>query len=106
MFHVRNLHIGHLAKAFALRDAPKAVSGGGGSKRKETKRNQANGKERGTNRGDHSKVQFVFDAEKRMQDVVRSQGRLTRKGGVMADFGTSDYQIAGGYDLEKMVQKI
>ncbi|CCO28991.1 hypothetical protein BN14_02993 [Rhizoctonia solani AG-1 IB] len=26
MFHVRNLHLGHLAKAFALRDAPGAVS--------------------------------------------------------------------------------
>lgn len=105
MFHVRNLHIGHLAKAFALREAPKAISGGG-SKKKEKKKPPVNGKERGTNRGDHSKVQFVFDAEKRMQDVVRSQGRLTRKGGVMADFGTSDYQIAGGYDLEKMVHGI
>ncbi|KAG6378288.1 P-loop containing nucleoside triphosphate hydrolase protein [Boletus reticuloceps] len=29
MFHVRNLHIGHLAKAFALREAPKTVTGSG-----------------------------------------------------------------------------
>jgi ATP-dependent RNA helicase DDX31/DBP7 len=26
MFHVRNLHLGHLAKAFALREAPSEIS--------------------------------------------------------------------------------
>jgi len=30
IFHIRHLHIGHLAKAFALRDAPTAVTSGGG----------------------------------------------------------------------------
>jgi len=27
MFHVRNLHLGHVAKSFALREAPAAVTG-------------------------------------------------------------------------------
>lgn len=45
------------------------------------------------------------DAEKRMQAVVRAQGRLTKKGGVMASTGASEFQISGGYELEKLVGK-
>jgi ATP-dependent RNA helicase DDX31/DBP7 len=29
-FHVKNLHLGHLAKAFGLREAPAGIGGGGG----------------------------------------------------------------------------
>ena len=45
----------------------------------------------------------VADAEKRMEQVVRAQGRLTKKGGKMVSSGTDEFQIAGGYDLEKLV---
>jgi ATP-dependent RNA helicase DDX31/DBP7 len=44
------------------------------------------------------------DAEKRMQAMVRAQGRLTKKGGVMMSSGASEFQIAGGDALEKLVQ--
>ncbi|KAG7446261.1 DEAD-domain-containing protein [Guyanagaster necrorhizus] len=81
MFHVRHLHIGHLAKAFALRDAPKTITNSGKS-----------------NRDARNK-----DTESRMTEIVRSQGRLSKKGGVMNSSGTSEFQIAGGDALEKLV---
>ena len=46
----------------------------------------------------------VGDAEKRMEKVVREQGRLTKKGGKMVSSGVGEFQIAGGYDLEKLAQ--
>ena len=45
----------------------------------------------------------VGEAEKRMEKVVRAQGRLTKKGGKMVSSGTGEFQIAGGYALEKLV---
>ncbi len=131
MFHVRHLHLGHLAKAFALREAPSSVSGGGGSKNKHKTSNKGNSKGH-----DHTKVKDkttksstpatpasvtgkpqqhrhrdrddldehdVQDAERRMEKVVRAQGRLTKKGGKMVSSGTEEFQIAGGYDLERLV---
>jgi ATP-dependent RNA helicase DDX31/DBP7 len=103
IFHVRHLHIGHLAKAFALRDAPTTVTGGG-SKRikpglKSTGERPRNGKTSTAKReSDRSNA-----AEMRMQTAVRSQGRLTKKGGVMLSSGSSEFQIAGGSSLEKLV---
>ncbi|KXN91019.1 ATP-dependent RNA helicase DBP7 [Leucoagaricus sp. SymC.cos] len=81
IFHIRHLHLGHLAKAFALREAPKSITGA-------------------TTKWE---INLSGDAEKRMQAVVRAQGRLTKKGGVMMSSGASDFQIAGGNALEKLV---
>ncbi|KAK1233167.1 ATP-dependent RNA helicase dbp7 [Marasmius sp. AFHP31] len=96
MFHIRHLHLGHLAKSFALRDAPKAVTGSAGKSRSKDHQNK-----RYKSNGEKDKAEG--DAEKRMRDVVRSQGRQSKKGGHMASSGTSEFQIAGGYDLEKLV---
>lgn len=38
-----------------------------------------------------------------MEKVVREQGRLTKKGGKMMSSGTGEFQIAGGYALERLV---
>jgi ATP-dependent RNA helicase DDX31/DBP7 len=103
IFHIRHLHLGHLAKAFALRDAPKNVTGGGSNSKKpktklmggQVKVNSARGK-------DWDEAHDV-DAERRMQEIVRSQGRLTKKGGVMISSGVSEFQIATGAALEKLV---
>ncbi|THV02416.1 DEAD-domain-containing protein [Dendrothele bispora CBS 962.96] len=103
IFHIRHLHIGHLAKAFALRDAPKAVTGG-------ARKSQGKGKAKGTSVTGMKAKQWDQDDRrdvgKRMHDVVRSQGRHLKKGGVMASTDTSEFQIAGGYDLEQLVGKI
>jgi len=42
-------------------------------------------------------------AETRMRTAVRSQGRLTKKGGVMLSSGSYEFQVAGGSSLEKLV---
>lgn len=108
IFHIRHLHIGHLAKAFALRDAPKAVKGSNNkaSKQSSHKSKLALKRSHNTDKGeqredwdrDHS-----GEAEKRMQAVVRAQGRLTKKGGIMASTGASEFQISGIAELEKLL---
>lgn len=98
MFHVRHLHIGHLAKAFALRDAPGAVSKSKSTKpksKKHTKRKR--GGDSDDDEGDEA------EAETRMREAVRAQGRVSKKGGVLVASGTSEFQITGGDYLEKLV---
>ncbi|KDQ57783.1 hypothetical protein JAAARDRAFT_130822 [Jaapia argillacea MUCL 33604] len=120
IFHIRHLHLGHLAKSFALRDAPSNFSGNHNNKGKKLPS--------GTKSKSHlsqSKSQFSSkvkaglrtrkkvrddsddsgdpEAERRMKAAVRSQGRLLKKGGVMMSSGTDEFQIAGGSALEKLV---
>ena len=100
IFHVRHLHIGHLAKAFALRDAPKTISGGNPKSKKVHDAPKANKNKRSI----HDPVlNRNKDTEARMEAIVRSQGRLTKNKGVMASHGTGEFQIASGYDLEKLM---
>ncbi|KIK97128.1 hypothetical protein PAXRUDRAFT_825258 [Paxillus rubicundulus Ve08.2h10] len=114
MFHVRHLHIGHLAKAFALREAPKKITEGGKKNnssrvsnvskepRPKTKKSTSasgNQKPRGWDTSERT-----GDAENRMTEVVRAQGRMTKKGGKMISSGTNEFQIASGAALEKLVQ--
>ncbi|KAF8973095.1 DEAD-domain-containing protein [Flammula alnicola] len=107
IFHIRNLHMGHLAKAFALREAPKSVKVPGGTK--VPKKNAPKVKSHRTSNKDKPEGSKEWerdhsgDAEKRMQAIVRAQGRLTKQGGVMASTGASEFQISGGYDLEKLI---
>jgi len=104
MFHVRNLHIGHLAKAFALREAPKTITEGG-KKSKATKpkapkstRTASGQKPRGMGVSERT-----GDVEKRMTEAVRARGRMSKRGGKMISRGTDEFQIASGASLEKLV---
>lgn len=108
IFHIRHLHLGHLAKAFALREAPTAAAAGfkTPSKRKA-------GKQKSKPSGVSKKKAPTFESdsdvaetERRMEKVVREQGRLTKKGGKMVSSGAAEFQIAGGYDLEKLTQGV
>jgi ATP-dependent RNA helicase DDX31/DBP7 len=111
IFHVRHLHIGHLAKAFALREAPNAVTSKGktgkdtrqkprmGEGKSTIVRAESNVKRRGAGARDGE------DTEQRMTAVVRSQGRLSKKGGVMVTSGASEFQIAGGDALESLMHR-
>jgi len=103
IFHIRNLHLGHLAKAFALRDAPKTVTSKASDRQSNKAKKPLHGsKARPTKQGLDDPN--TGDAEKRMQAVVRAQGRLTKTKGAMVSKGASEFQIAGGRDLEKLVQ--
>lgn len=46
------------------------------------------------------------EAERRMKAAVRSQGRLTKKGGKLVNTGTSEFQVASADTLQKLVNKI
>lgn len=96
IFHVRHLHIGHLAKAFALREAPKTITDG---RNKVT----STSKSRGSRPAKFTKQHDVGDAEQRMQDIVRAQGRLSKKGGKMISSGTDEFQIASSAALDSLV---
>ena len=105
MFHVRNLHTGHLAKAFALREAPKTITNGG------KKRNHADSKavkprapkSARQKPRDLDVSERTGDAERRMTEVVRAQGRMSKKGGKMMSSGTDEFQVASSASLEKLV---
>jgi ATP-dependent RNA helicase DDX31/DBP7 len=124
MFHIRHLHLGHLAKSFALREAPTKVNAASNSKSKSSKStgsskwaevkarsesnkvNRAKAGKKGKQTNYDSDVDSDMDLaenEKRMKAVVRAQGRLSRKGGVMARTDTSEFQIMGTDYLEKLV---
>lgn len=105
IFHIRHLHLGHLSKAFALREAPTAAAAGSktSSKRKAVKqKSKPSGVSKKVPTLDSDSD--VGEAERRMEKVVREQGRLTKKGGKMFSSGAAEFQIAGGYDLEKLTQ--
>jgi len=96
IFHVKNLHTGHLAKAFALRDAPSNMH----SAKAKTKVHK---RLRGRRPEDDSSSEDTSKVEQKMKAVVRAQGRLTKKAGQLASAGIGEYQIADIKSLEKMV---
>ncbi|KAF5351741.1 hypothetical protein D9756_007582 [Leucocoprinus leucothites] len=113
IFHIRHLHLGHLAKAFALREAPKSITGAATTTQKTQKKRDFHSSSAKTKnkavkshqrRQEEWEIGHSGDAEKRMQAMVRVQGRLTKKGGVMMSSGASEFQIAGRDALEKFVQ--
>jgi ATP-dependent RNA helicase DDX31/DBP7 len=101
IFHVRHLHLGHVAKSFALRDAPGTISGHGKSQGTAGGKKQARRlkRRREENDGDGD------PAERRMSAAVRSQGRLVKKGGEMASSGLWEFQVATGDGLERLVSR-
>ena len=114
MFHVRHLHLGHLAKSFALREAPSAMMSGHGERSRSSaagSKRQARTRQRprkhghggeGDGSGDENP-----DTERRMQLAVRKQGRLVKKSGAMVSSGLSEFQVAlaSGDALERLVNK-
>jgi ATP-dependent RNA helicase DDX31/DBP7 len=69
------------------------------SAQKRTKPGRRRGAEQGSNEGD----QDVSRTERRMKEVVRSQGRLTKKGGVLMSVGASEFQVISDDALAKLI---
>jgi ATP-dependent RNA helicase DDX31/DBP7 len=102
IFHIRHLHLGHLAKSFALREAPSSMSGHGkGRSTAGATKQVRKPRRRGNADGDSDQ-----NVERRMQIAVRNQGRLVKKSGAMASSGLSEFQVASGDALEKLVNKV
>ncbi|KAJ2926758.1 hypothetical protein H1R20_g10325, partial [Candolleomyces eurysporus] len=119
MFHIRHLHLGHLAKSFALREAPTKVNAsmnakakGSSSSASKSKKRDAKGSSSKGAAKPSGKTKIAYDsdsdydqeAEKRMKAVVRAQGRLSKKGGTMMRTDTSEFQVMDTNYPEKLVQ--
>lgn len=100
IFHIRHLHLGHVAKSFALRDAPGTISGHGKSKGMTGRKKQAH---RLKGRRDENGGDGDPDAEQRMNAAVRNQGRLVKKSGEMVSSGLWEFQVASGDALDRLV---
>lgn len=92
-----------MAKAFALRDAPKAVKGA-------YSLNSGKKSQRGRQRDDTDDdsdidIEPKSAPEKRMQAAVRAQGRLTKKGGILAFSDVSEFQVSSVMELENLVRR-
>ncbi|KAG1867305.1 hypothetical protein DFJ58DRAFT_131025 [Suillus subalutaceus] len=96
VFYVRHIYIGHLAKAFALREAPKTITNG---KNKLTSASKG----RGSRPAKPTKQHDAGSVEHWMQNIVRVQGWLSKKTGKMVSSGTDKFQIASGTALDLLV---
>jgi ATP-dependent RNA helicase DDX31/DBP7 len=114
IFHVRHLHIGHLAKSFALREAPAAISNRFSrsvkskpvpkGKDKRSRSTASTRVSKGVREKDWNE-EHDQDAESRMREAVRAQGRLSKKKGVLMSYGGMDeFQVASGGALENLTQ--
>jgi len=114
IFHVRNLHIGHLAKSFALREAPATITSH--SSHLVKKKTISKGKDKKPRSVTSTRVskgvrekdwneEHDKGAESRMQAAVRAQGRLSKKKGVLMSYGGMDeFHVASGDVLERLTQ--
>ncbi|TXT13180.1 hypothetical protein VHUM_01581 [Vanrija humicola] len=125
-FHVKSLHLGHLAKSFALREAPgtlastvkpakaKLTSSATSNKRK---RDGADGEDEDQPRGG-KETTARNETERRMYEAVRKQGRLVKSGGTLGAYSgeknkgkssaattSGEFQTLDTSELEKLVAK-
>ncbi len=101
IFHVKNLHLGHLAKAFALREAPSKVSASNSTKAKKS----IGGRLRKRKVVDEEEEVDIKSAAAKMKQAIRKQGKLTKKGGMLMAIGADEFQLASGDALEKIVNR-
>ncbi|WOO85047.1 ATP-dependent RNA helicase DBP7 [Vanrija pseudolonga] len=124
-FHVKSLHLGHLAKSFALREAPgtlaatvkpakaKITSSATSNKRKRGGAEDEDDEPRGG-----KETTARNETERRMYEAVRKQGRLVKSGGTLGAYSgerkggkssaaatSGEFQTLDTSELEKLVAK-
>ncbi|WWD21587.1 hypothetical protein CI109_106073 [Kwoniella shandongensis] len=129
-FHIKTIHLGHLAKSFALREAPGALSVVTKAPKERVTSSATNNKKRkriaaGSDGEDDEGEEEVTkggkeatarnETERRMYEAVRKQGRMVRSGGKMGAFAGnnnkpaaangagSEFHVFNTGELEKMV---
>ncbi|WVW78317.1 hypothetical protein I302_100271 [Kwoniella bestiolae CBS 10118] len=99
-FHIKSIHLGHLAKSFALREAPGQLSSSSSTPATKTqkvtssatapqgrKRKHADEGEDGEEETKGGKeLTARNETERRMYEAVRKQGRMIKSGGKMGEF--------------------
>ena len=127
-FHPRSLHLGHLAKAFALREAPSTLAGSHKSVRTTTQLPTGPKRKRPANERYGAKDENVYevkggkektarnDTERRMYEAVRKAGRAVKSGGAMGEYAGkrddkrrgvgggrgAEFQVMGGAEFQVM----
>jgi ATP-dependent RNA helicase DDX31/DBP7 len=116
-FHTKSLHLGHLAKAFALREAPGALVASSSRTAKAAAHEahvQSRKRKRGGEGDDEKEIggkeqTARNDTERRMYEAVRQQGKSVKSGGTMGAFaiagGGSEFQVMDSAELAKMVRR-
>lgn len=113
-FHVKNLHLGHMAKAFGLREAPAGIGGGAGKQSKaqqqQSQKNsadskQANGKKRKASERDPDAASS--DEEEREDKRIPRSGRALDGKGLHGPKSSnkSEFNLAGSSEVEAMLMK-
>ena len=108
-FHPKALHLGHLAKSFALREAPGHLTSTAKPTPKPKRKRDDVGEEEGKSAGKEGTARN--ETERRMYEAVRKAGRTVKSGGAMGEFagvkrravGGGEFQVMGGGELERMV---
>lgn len=104
IFHVRNLHIGHLAKAFALRDAPSDIKGSAPPPPKDAKRDRKVSASKQAHESPPVRRKGKLSVADRMNEVMKAQGKLTKKDGrIVNTTGADEFQVAASDVLQKLV---
>jgi ATP-dependent RNA helicase DDX31/DBP7 len=105
-FHPKSLHLGHLAKAFALREAPSVMAGmtkasaktaatAASTKQPAKKRKREDGEEGASSDGSDDDEPAAKggkestarnETERRMYEAVRKAGRAVKSGGALGEF--------------------
>ena len=103
IFHFRQLYLGHLAKAFALRDTPSTIGWHGKSQGTAGGKKQACRlkRRREENGGDGDP-----DMEWQMSTAIQNQGHLIKKGGEMASSGLWEFQVSSGDDVSCVGEQV
>lgn len=113
-FHVKSIHLGHLAKAFALREAPTAATAAAAPKKqKERKDKLSNKRKREEGEEDEPRkggkeTTARNETERRMYEAVRKQGRQFKSGGALGAFSgnsAGEFHVMDTSALEKMVNR-
>lgn len=123
-FHPKSLHLGHLAKSFALREAPGALTksskpakpapGSAAASAAGKKRKRGDGVADGAGDDDSDEEKggkettARNETERRMYEAVRKAGRSIRSGGKLGEFGNArardaEFHVMGTGELEKML---
>ncbi|OCF58693.1 ATP-dependent RNA helicase DBP7 [Kwoniella mangroviensis CBS 10435] len=106
-FHIKSVHLGHLAKSFALREAPGQLSSSSSSTTKNSTKVTSSATAPGKKRkhpsgegddGDDAEEEVRGgkeltarnETERRMYEAVRKQGRMIKSGGKLGEFAGSN----------------
>lgn len=115
-FHVKSIHLGHLAKAFALREAPGMAAAAVAKPKKEKERKNKLGNKRKREEGEDEdepkkggkETTARNETERRMYEAVRKQGRQYKSGGALGAFSGNaggEFHVMDTSALEKMVNR-